>query len=105
MGIKRIVVTRSVAALVAEADDEIERDTPNEAASVARWEGLLRAQLREQFPRVKIQIRTMAAPKAGLKVTVEADTGEEERAAQAAVRRICEGLDDTGDWVVPEVGG
>lgn len=105
MGITRIVVTRSVAALVAEADGEIERDTPNEAASVERWEGLLRAQLQDQFLGAQIEVETLRAPKVALDVAVEADSAEEERSARETVTRICESLDERGEWVVPEVGG
>ena len=105
MGINRIVVTRSVAALVAEADEEIERDSPNDDASVDRWGELLQAQLSEQLPGADVEIRTVRAPRAGLDVDVQADSVEEERSAREAVRRICEALDESGEWVVPEVGG
>ena len=105
MGISRIVVTRSIAELAAEADEEIERDTPNDEASVERWGELLRAQLAEQFLNAHIQILTVRAKDAGFDVAVEADSGEEERSAREAVRRISERLDASGDWVVPEVGG
>ena len=105
MAVTEIEITRSVAALVAEADEEIERDRLNEGASVERWEELLRAQLEEQFPGATVRIRTVRAPRAGLDVAVRAGSAEEERSARAAVMRIAEDLGESGDWVVPEVGG
>jgi len=105
MGINRIVVTRSVAALVAEADEEIERDSPNDEASVDRWGELLQAQLSEQLSGPEIEIRIVRASQSGLDVDVQADSVDEECSAREAVRRICEALDESGEWVVPEVGG
>jgi hypothetical protein len=105
MAVTEIEITRSVAALVAEADEEIERDRLNEGASVERWEELLRAQLEEQFPGAAVRIRTVRAPRAGLDVAVRAGSAEEERSAREAVMRIAKDLGESGDWVVPEVGG
>jgi hypothetical protein len=105
MAVTEIKVARSIVGLVAEADEEIERDTPNEAASVERWEELLRARLEEQFPGAAVRIRTVRALRAGLDVAVRAGSAEEERSAREAVMRIAEDLGESGDWVVPEVGG
>jgi len=105
MAVIEIAITRSIAELVAEADQEIEQDTPNEGASVERWEELLRARLEEEFPGAAVRIRTVRAPRAGLDVTVRAGHPEEERPARETVMRIAEDLGESGDWVVPEVGG
>ena len=105
MAVTRIEVTRSVASLLAGAEEVEDEDTLNEDATVERWTELLRAELAEQFPNTDVEVRTRRASAAGLEVAVEAGDADEERAARETVVRIGERLAESDDWIVPEVGG
>ena len=105
MTVTKIEVTRSVAGLLARAEEVEDEETLNEDATVERWGDLLRAELRDQFPDAAVEIRTRRAPTAGLEVAVRTDDPDEERAARETVTRIGERLAEGGDWIVPEVGG
>ena len=105
MAVTKIEVTRSVAGLLARAEEVEDEETLNEDATVDRWGELVSAELAEQFPGADVQVRTQRATSAGLEVAVRADGDEEERAGRETVTRIVERLAEDEDWIVPEVGG
>ena len=105
MAVTKIEVTRSVAGLLARAEEVEDEGTLNEDATVERWGELVRAELAEQFPEADVQVRTRRATAAGLDVAVQGGGDDEERAAREAVTRIVERLAEDEDWIVPEVGG
>ena len=105
MAVTKIGITRSVASLLARAEEVEDEGTLNEDATVERWGELVRAELAEQFPEADVQVRTRRATAAGLDVTVQASGEEEERTARETVSRIVERLAKDEDWIVPEVGG
>ena len=105
MAVTKIEVTRSVAGLLAEAEEVEDDETLNEDATVERWGELVRAELAEQFPEADVRVRTRRATAAGLEVAIRAGGDEEERAAREAVTRTVERRAAAEDWIVPEVGG